>query len=114
MPALPAGRYALRLALEEGEERSVSDWQQIVVDPHSVEVRDPRVDESALRHLAELTGGRLLQPSELEAFARSLDLQARQLVLSGRFDIWSSVWLYGPLLLLLAGEWALRKRFGLI
>ena len=114
MPALPAGRYAMRLALEEGEERVVSSWQQIVVDAHSVEVRDPRVDLAALRQLAELTGGRLLQPSEIESFARSLDLKSRRLVLAGRFDIWSSAWLYAPLLLLLAAEWALRKRHGLI
>lgn len=114
MPALRAGRYSLRVALEEGSDRVVSDWEPIVVDPYSVEFRNPRVDLTALNDIATRTGGRILRHDELEDWARQVDLHEKRAILSGRIDLWSSLWLFLPLLALLSLEWALRKRWGLI
>jgi hypothetical protein len=115
LPALPAGAYSLRLALEEGEdERVVSRWHDLVIDPNSVEFRDPRVDIASLAAIASATGGRLLGHDELETWAEGLDLRALERTLTARLDLWGSIWLFLPLLGLLALEWALRKRWGLV
>lgn len=114
VPALPPGTYGLRLAMEEKSGRVESPWAQLVIDPYSVEFRRPRVDRAALARVAATTGGRLLSPSDLERWARELPLEPRQAVLTGRIDLWNSIWLLAPLLLALALEWALRKRWGLV
>jgi len=114
LPSLPPGEYSVRLSLEDGDDRITSDWKDLVVDPFSVEFQDPRVDRSALQRIAETTGGRLLERRDLAAWAAGLDLVARETVVTARIDLWGSLWLFGPLLLLLCAEWSLRKRWGLI
>jgi hypothetical protein len=114
MPALPAAAYSVRVALEEGDGRVVSLWQPLVVDPYSIEFQDPGADVAALGDIARQTGGRLLAGDELEDWAADIELVTRQATLSGRIDLWSSLWLFLPLLSLLTLEWSLRKRWGLI
>lgn len=114
LPALPPGEYLLRVSTEDAAGRQVSDWQPLLVDPYSVEFRDPKVDRAALAALAERTGGELLGPSELAEWARELELEPSRRLLTGRLDLWASPWLLVPLLGILALEWAVRKRSGLI
>lgn len=114
LPALPPGEYVVRLALEDGEERVVSEWKDLVVDPYSVEFQHPRVDRASLQRIAETTGGAVVDRAGLASWARDLDLVARETVVTARIDLWGSLWLFLPLLGLLSTEWALRKRWGLI
>lgn len=114
LPALPAGEYRLRATLEEDSGTLSSDWERLTVDPFSVEFRDPRVDRLQLASIARATGGGLLEPTALEAWASQLDLSDRERVLTGRIDLGARIWLLAPLLLFLSVEWALRKRAGLI
>jgi hypothetical protein len=79
-----------------------------------VEFRDPRVDRLRLASLARATGGDLLDERDLGEWARSLDLDQRQRISTGRIDLGSRLWLLLPLLAFLSAEWALRKRVGLI
>ena len=114
LPALPPGDYAVRVAVEDDGSTLVSAWQPLTVDPYSVEYRDPAVDRGALAALSRRTGGQTLEDVEAAAWAASVPLPDRQTVLAGRLDLWASPWLLLPLLGLLALEWALRKRWGLI
>ncbi len=114
LPALPPGRYALRLAMEEKSGRVTAPWSRLEIDPYSVEFRHPQVDRASLTRIAQMTGGRTLRPDELDRWARELPLHARDSVLTGRIDLWDSLWLLLPLLGSLAVEWALRKRWGLV
>jgi hypothetical protein len=114
LPSLPPGDYVLRVALEEGEDRVESDWLALTIDPYSVEFRRPDVDLAALREIAARTGGRMLRPHEIGAWAAGLGLRPREATLTGRLDLWASLWLFLPLLGVLSLEWVLRKRWGLI
>lgn len=114
LPALPPGEYLLRVSTEDPMGRSSSPWQPLLVDPYSVEYRDPGVDRAALAALARRTGGDLLRSDALASWARELELEPSRRVLTGRLDLWASPWLLLPLLGILAVEWGLRKRVGLI
>jgi hypothetical protein len=114
VPALPPGEYSIRVALEEDGSRITSAWQDLVVDPYSVEFQHPQVDRGALLRIAQATRGDVLAPDELHDWPSHLALQPRQAVLSGRIDLWDSLFLFLPLLILLALEWVLRKRWGLV
>lgn len=114
LPPLPAGEYSMRVALEEGDRRLTTPWEPLVVDPYSVEFLQPQVDRGGLRRIAQTTGGAMLSPADLRAWPSRLTLEPRQAVLSGRVDLWDSLTLVLPLLGLLALEWVLRKRWGLV
>lgn len=114
LPALPAGDYRMRAVLESGTGSVESAWQPLTVDPYSVEFRSPGVDHAALAELARRTGGRSLTPDEIAAWAAEVPLEARQTLLTGRLDLWASGWTLLVLLSLLAAEWSLRKRWGLL
>jgi hypothetical protein len=115
LPPLPAGRYELRLALEERGERLTSPWQSLVVDPYSVEYQRPGVDRASLQRMARVTGGRLLDGSlEADAWSEDVSLSPKSTVRTSRFALWSSLPLFLAFLALLSLEWILRKRWGLI
>jgi hypothetical protein len=114
LPPLPPGDYSVRVALEEDQTRMTAPWQPLVVDPYSVEFQQPRVDSSGLQRIAQATGGAVLDPSELSDWPARLALEPRQAILSGRIDLWDSLVVVLSLLGLLALEWILRKRWGLV
>jgi len=114
LPALPAGRYHFRVALEEEDVRLVSPWQELGVDPYSVEFREPGVDRAALARIARSTGGTTINADELDAWVSSLDLQTEERVSVHRLSLWASLKLFLPLLGLLSLEWLLRRRWGLV
>jgi hypothetical protein len=114
LPSLAAGEYLLRATLEENSSSLHSSWEPLTVDAYSVEFRDPRVDRLRLASLARATGGDLLSGPDLAPWARSLELDQRQRISTGRIDLGSRLWLLIPLLGFLSVEWALRKRAGLI
>lgn len=114
LPALPPDAYSMRVAMEDASGSFASDWQSLTVDPYSVEFRDPAVDRAALTALVRRTGGAMVSTAGAADWAADIPLAPRTSVLSGRLDLWASPWLLVPLLGLLALEWALRKRWGLI
>lgn len=114
LPPLPAGEHQLRVTLEESSSVIASPWQSLTVDPYGVEFRDPAPDRAALARIARVTGGKVLEPSEVDAWVGGLELSTRTVRLSGRSDLWAAWWPLALLLGVLAGEWVLRKRWGLL
>jgi hypothetical protein len=116
LPSLPPGDYRFRARIEPvGEEPGLSsDWTPLSIDAYSIEYRNPNPDLPALRSLAEHSGGRLLHGSQDPDWIDSLDLSPQRHAELLRFDLWSSWWAFGALLLLLGMEWGCRRRWGLL
>ena len=78
-----------------------------------LEMTDPRLNVQVLQRVAVRTGGRLLTNIDAEALAVSLRDRVPAAVLSVRRDLWHNAWSFAAILALLAGEWILRRRWGL-
>jgi len=114
VPDLPGGEYLARLRVDGADLGDEEFTAPIYVSKSTIqELSDLSADEELLKQLAEITGGRLLRPHELEQLPELLSSTPRaqesaQEVEFGRH----------PLLLLLfcfcvTGEWIIRKRNGL-
>lgn len=84
----------------------------------TVEFQDVRLHATLLRQLAERSGGKFYQAGELGGLAQMI-LAHPQFQSSTRretrtLELWNAPWVLGLLVLLLAAEWALRKRSGMI
>jgi uncharacterized membrane protein len=77
------------------------------------EFADPRLNESFLRRLADESGGRYARASDASRVLLARDEFARRTTAQEHRDAWDRVWVFALLVLLLSGEWALRRRWGL-
>ena len=77
------------------------------------EFADPRMNEGFLRRLAADSGGRYASASDASRVRSWLDDSARQAAAQERRDVWDRGWVFLTVVLLLCGEWTLRRGWGL-
>lgn len=88
-----------------------SDW--FLVGGADAELTDPWLDEAALRRTAEAGGGRYVAPDDITALPR-LVLEATAPDAEPRVrPLWHNAWVFFLLVGALAGEWSLRRRWGM-
>lgn len=84
----------------------------------TVEFQDVRPQESLLEQLADRSGGRFYRVGELGGLAATVaahpKFQSSMRVRAQALELWDAPWILVLLLVLLAAEWALRKRSGMI
>lgn len=73
----------------------------------------PWRDDGTLRRVAELTGGRVLEPGEVARWAGALAAGSAPGLQGARQDLWHRWWVLSGLVALLSLEWMLRRRWGL-
>ncbi|MEX0718755.1 MAG: glutamine amidotransferase [Planctomycetaceae bacterium] len=109
-----AGAYRVRAVANDGDGEEIgadeSGWAR---EPDATEFARIEPDRELLRELAKRTGGRLLSPEELPAFARGLPMTDVPVTERVATPLWHRSWLFLLVLGCLAGEWGLRRRRGL-
>jgi hypothetical protein len=85
----------------------------VLVGGADPEMADPRLNVAVLQRLASASGGRLIEPSDIAALPAQLRAAVPAAVVASRRDLWDNGWSFAALVLLLAGEWVLRRRWGL-
>lgn len=80
------------------------------VDP---EVADPRRNDAVLQRLAEATGGRRIEASEIARLPAWLATRASGRVRLVERELWHTPWVLLAIIGCLSAEWALRRRWGL-
>ena len=84
------------------------------------ETDDARPRPDLLKRLAEISGGEFIPISEwneksLERVAAKLEsLSPSEIVERRQIQLWSTLWTFSPILLLLGSEWWMRRKWGLI
>lgn len=115
-----AGDYAIEVTATRGETPLGSARARFLVFQQDLELDNAAADKDALETLAAMTGGESLAPEELSALVKRLarqteSLQVRQ---ESKMTLWSKNWYFWSFFLLLvsllAAEWYLRKRWGLV
>ena len=85
-----------------------------VVEPDGGEMDQLNCDEGLLKKLAEMTGGQYLSEERGHELVDLLRPLSRGKIAESDTLIWQSYWWFVPIVMLLAIEWWLRKRVGLI
>lgn len=105
------GSYSLEYRAPDGF-RSEAAFE--VTRPEA-EYADIRADLEAMRRAAELSGGRCFGPESLAELPQAVPDLSRTVIEPGPLEpVWDGWWLLAGLVLALAAEWALRKRWGMM
>ena len=78
-----------------------------------LEMTDPRLNMPVLARLAAASGGRVLESQQIPVLLDALAANAPAAALAVRRDLWHNGWSLLTIVALLAGEWILRRRWGL-
>lgn len=116
--SLPAGDYQLRLETDlmksEPLKEVVTPFQ--VLDDIAVdgELGIVYLDEPRLMRMSGLSGGRYYREEQVAKLVNRLNETADTRVVTNEIQLWRSFWWFVPILAVLATEWTLRKRLGLV
>jgi len=85
----------------------------ILVGGADLEMADPRLNEDVLRRIAIASGGGYLPAREAASLPSLLASAVAEPGAPRLEELWHNVWIFVAMLLLLAAEWTLRRRWGL-
>jgi hypothetical protein len=85
----------------------------ILVGGAERELADPRLNEDVLRRIAQASGGRYLPAREAGTLPQLLAAIPLQGPERERQDLWNNGWAFSAVVLVLAAEWILRRRWGM-
>jgi uncharacterized membrane protein len=119
-----AGRYAAETRFEQpgvyrvaaqatrGRDVLGTSDQWVLAGAADLEMADPRLNEDVLRRVSRASGGRYLEAADISRLpsllASSSDPAPPRLQ-----ELWHSVWIFMGVVILLAVEWYLRRRWGM-
>jgi uncharacterized membrane protein len=107
------GVYRIRAEVQRGQTRLGSASTSVLVGSADVEMTDPRLNVQLLERLAVASGGRVIAPGDASGLAAALRDAVPAATLALRRDLWHNAWSFLAIVTLLAGEWILRRRWGL-
>ena len=119
LPAMPPGRYSIQL-LGHGDAVVEGSVEELVITSHSVEQTQVRQDGRRLRQLADRLGGtyhnlhEVSESKQLLARLANVDWKSSQVQSLHKWDPASGWPFLVTVVLLLACEWFLRRRHGLL
>jgi hypothetical protein len=86
----------------------------VVLAPESGELDEIACNDELLRLVASASGGRFLREEEIGQLADLLRPLSSGYVVESETLLWQSYWWFAAIVALLAAEWMLRKRAGLL
>ena len=107
------GVYRVTTDAHREQARLGTAGTSLLVGGADTEMIDPRLNEQVLQRLATLSGGRLVTADQIDTLADTLQAAAPAAALSVRRDLWHNGWSLLAIILLLATEWTVRRRWGL-
>ena len=105
------GSYRLSLAISSSSEKVTEVTREISVARPNVEIIRPQMEETALRRLAEDSfGGRYFRVDEANQVPELIpDVSEKTTIRSRPTMLWDNGYVLALLVMLVGGEWALRK-----
>ena len=114
LPALPEGLYRLALNARLASGETLARSLELPVEAPRRELMELASRPETLRWLAAQTGGRVVTAAGLGALDAALDFTPRSVTSRRILRLWQHPLAFLLLLSLLAAEWGLRKRFGMV
>jgi hypothetical protein len=107
------GVYKVIAEAKRGQESAGLGTTSFLVGGADIEMTDPRVNERLLQRIAQQSGGRIVSADQTASLADELRAAVPAAVLSVQKDLWHTGWSFAVILLLLGGEWLLRRQGGM-
>jgi len=111
--ATQPGVYRVTAEAHNGSRSLGSTSSSMLVGGADVEMTDPRLNSQLLQRVALASGGRMTDEADAATLGDSLVAKLPAAALAVRRDLWHNGWSFSTILLLLAAEWILRRRWGL-
>jgi Putative glutamine amidotransferase len=107
------GLYQIHAAARRGTTPLGTADRWIYVGGADREFADPRLNEGFLRRIARDSGGRYVRAADASKVPEWLQQVAPQNAAPEQRDLWHEPWAFALIVILLSGEWILRRRWGL-
>jgi hypothetical protein len=107
------GIYRVKADATAGTTSLGSTSTSMLVGGADAEMADPRLNEAVLQRIAAASGGRMVPSDQIGSLVTALQAGVPSAALSVRRDLWHNAWSLVALIALLAGEWIVRRRWGL-
>jgi uncharacterized membrane protein len=107
------GIYRVTADVQRQGADAVSAGLAILIGGADPEMTDPRQNVHILQRIAAASGGRMVEPGHAAALADQLRAAVPAATVLTRRDLWHNAWSFAAIVALLAGEWVLRRRWGL-
>ncbi|MGE3521036.1 MAG: glutamine amidotransferase, partial [Vicinamibacterales bacterium] len=107
------GLHRLHAEARRGEKLLGASDRWFQVGGYDPEFADPRLNEAVLKRLAQRSGGRYVPAADVDRVLRALSAVEPGPIERERRDLWHGPWPFLFIVLLLSGEWVLRRRWGL-
>ncbi len=112
---LPVGEYSYNAGTQNGAQRFTASGQ-LTVKPLNLETRQSAANHQLLNTIAKQSGGQMLYPNQINQLVNLIrkNDNIKTVVYEDKHysDIIDVKWIFVLILLLLSGEWFLRKREG--
>jgi uncharacterized membrane protein len=111
----PAATGVFRLGVEarQGTAAIGSASASMLVGGADLEMTDPRLNTQLLQRVALASGGRPVAAGDATAIVDGLRAGLPAARLAVTHDLWHNGWSFAAIVMLLAAEWLLRRRWGL-
>jgi hypothetical protein len=113
-PTLLPGRYRVVLPTIATGGTSELTTTFVVQAPPSAEMSELACDESLLRSVAELSGGRFVTEEQAASIPSMLERYREGKIVWVETPLSQSWWLFVPIIVILTFEWLIRRRAGLL
>ncbi len=114
---LPEGEYRFAAEAERAGVALGEDRGAFAVGALALEFRDTQADAALMRGLARRSGGAVIDPADLGDLPARLAAHGfgpRVVEQEHETELWHLAWLLAVVVALLAAEWVLRKRAGMV
>ena len=107
------GIYRIRVDARQGTTALGSAERWVLVGGADREMADPGLNEDVLRRIANTTGGAYLTAPEINRLPSVLEATRADSRPPQLQELWHTPWIFAGVIVLLATEWMLRRRWGL-
>ncbi|MBK8038782.1 MAG: hypothetical protein IPK22_16875 [Verrucomicrobiaceae bacterium] len=109
------GNYRATAMVEEAEKRTPLGTKAVgwTHDPLAVEFAKLEPNRDLMKRLAEDTGGKMIALPDIETLPEMLKNIRVPVEVTLATPLWHTPWVFAAILLLLLGEWALRRKGGM-
>jgi uncharacterized membrane protein len=109
------GNYRASTSVEDAEKRTPLGTKQVgwTYDPLAVEFAKLEPNRDLMKRLAEDTGGKMIALEDIGTLPELLKNIRVPVEVTLATPLWHTPWVFAAILLLLLGEWALRRKGGM-
>jgi len=107
------GRHDVSVEVMRGTDRLGQVGQAVLVGGTDPELTDARRHDQVLGRMAHVTGGRPINVGEFEELSGLVQAKVFDVPPPAVHDAWNTIWVFGFVVVALAAEWGLRRRWGL-